>query len=425
MASARRRAEIASATPKVGPLYTLAIVLAALGAGLAAFILVIHQRMAASNGNYTSFCDVSARVSCDVVLGSVYAKVLGLPVAAWGLLAFLAAAAIALAMTRAGGQVRLRLAELLLGLSGSMVAIALYFLFVSAAVIRVACPLCLSLDAATLGLFGAAWGIARLLRPVAPAGWPSWPLVGGFAAASAVAVAGLAASQLSGTSAVGPLAVADVRDRDPRFYAYYVSQPLAEGVPSEGGFAEGPGDAPITIVEFTDFECPYCARAYQDLRAALSTGAPDVRVVVRNFPLSSECNPNIETVVHDDACRAAAAAFCAADGGRFAEYQSLLFGNQEALDATSLANFAARVGLDREEFSRCIESPGTKARVAADVAAGTAAGVKSTPTFFMNGRRIAGGFQTVDQYRYAIAVERDLLTRDGAAKTGPGAAAKP
>lgn len=424
MASARRRAEIASATPKVGPLYTLAIVLAALGAGLAAFILVIHQRMAASGGNYTSFCDVSARVSCDVVLGSVYAKVFGLPVAAWGLLAFLAAGAIALAMTRASGQGRLRLAELLLGLSGSMVAIALYFLFVSAAVIRVACPLCLTLDAATIGLFGAAWGIVRLLRPVAPAGWPSWSLVGAFAAGSAVAVAGLAAAQLSGTSASGPLGVAEVRERDPRFYAYYVSQQRAEGVPTEGGFAEGPADAPVTIVEFTDFECPYCARAYQDLRAALS-GVPDVRVVVRNFPLSSDCNPNIETVVHDDACRAAAAAFCAADKGRFAEYEALLFGNQEALDAASLANFAARVGLDREEFARCIESPGTKARVAADVAAGTAAGVKSTPTFFMNGRRIAGGFQTVDQYRYAIAVERDLLARDGAAKTGPAAATKP
>lgn len=414
-----------SATPKVGSLYTLATVLAATGAGLAALILVIHQRMAASHGTYTSFCDVSARVSCDVVLGSAYATVLGLPVAAWGLLSFLAAGGLALLSRGAAPGTRLRLAELLLGLSGAMIAISLYFLFVSAAVIGVACPLCLSLDAAAVALFATALAIVRLLRPVAPAGWPSRPLLAAAAAASAVAVGGLAALQMSGAAPATGLDTAGVRERDPRFYAYYVSQQVIGDVPREGGFAEGPADAPITIVEFTDFECPYCARAFLDLRTALGSGASDVRVVVHNFPLNADCNPKIETKVHASACRAAAAAVCAAAGGRFAEYQPLLFGNQGALDDASLREYAAQAGLDRERFAACLDDPATRARVDADVAAGIAAGVQSTPTFFINGRRIAGGFQTIDQYLYALAVERDLLAREGGPKAAPSPTGQP
>lgn len=395
----------------------MAVILSGLGAALGAVILLIHHRMAASQGAYTSFCDVSAKVSCDVVLGSVYANVLGLPVALWGILACVAAGVLAWAVGRSTGQARLNAAAALAALAAVMLAISLWFLSLSALVIGVACPLCLSLDAVVLLLFAAAVAILRQLRASAPVGWPSWGYVGGVAAASLVSVLGLAGLQVGARGAGGPLSIAEVRQRDPRFYAFYVSQQLVDAAPADGGQSIGRPDAPVTIVEFTDFECPYCARAYQDLKAAIGD-SPDVRVVVRNFPLNSKCNPQLQAEVHANACRAANAAACAAAQGRFKEFQGLLFENQSSLDPASLAGFADKAGLDGAEFARCLDSPAASAAVAADVAAGAAAGVTSTPTFFINRRRIPGGFQSAEQYRYALAIEREL-----AAQAAPKAAA--
>ena len=154
----------------------------------------------------------------------------------------------------------------------------------------------------------------------------------------------------------------------------------------------------------------------QDLKTALAD-APDVRVVVRNFPLNAKCNPQLQAEVHANACLAAIAGTCAGAQGRFKEFQGLLFENQSSLDRASLSGFAGRAGLDTAEFARCLDSPAASAAVAADVAAGAAAGVTSTPTFFINGRRIPGGFQGVEQYRYALAIEREL-----AAASAPKAA---
>ncbi|MFM7142843.1 MAG: thioredoxin domain-containing protein [Alphaproteobacteria bacterium] len=407
MERARRTAQIAPATQNIGALPTVALILSGLGAALGAVILFIHHRMAASQGAYTSFCDVSAKVSCDVVLGSVYANVLGLPVALWGVLACLAAGALAWAVGRSTGTARLNAALGLAALAAVMLAISLWFLSVSAFVIRVACPLCLSLDAIVLLLFAAAVAILRQLRAGAPEGWPSWGYLGGVAAAAIASVLGLAGLQVGARGAGGPVTVAEVRERDPRFYAFYVSQQLVDSVPTDGGQVIGKADAPVTIVEFTDFECPYCGRAYQDLKTALAD-SPDVRVVVRNFPLNSKCNPQVQTDVHANACLAAIAGACAGAQGRFQEFQGLLFENQANLDRASLAGYAGRAGLDGAEFARCLDSPAASAAVAADVAAGAAAGVTSTPTFFINNRRIPGGFQGADQYRYALAIEREL-----------------
>jgi len=392
--------------------------LSALGAALGAVILFIHQRMAASQGAYTSFCDVSSKVSCDVVLGSVYANVLGLPVALWGVLACLAAGVLAWLVARSTGTARRNAAAALAALAAVMLAISLWFLSISAFVIGVACPLCLSLDAVVLLLFAASVAILRQLRASAPADWPSWGYVGGVAAASLASVLGLAGLQVAAPGGGGPLSVAEVKQRDPRFYAFYVSQQLVDSMPTDGGQVIGRPDAPVTIVEFTDFECPYCARAYQDLKAAL-VGSDDVRVVVRNFPLNSKCNPQVQTEVHADACLAAVAASCAAAQGRFEPFQGLLFGNQSSLDRASLVGFAGRAGLDAAQFERCLDSPAASAAVAADVAAGTTAGVTSTPTFFINNRRIPGGFQGVDQYRYALAIERELAASAAPKATKP------
>ncbi len=156
-------------------------------------------------------------------------------------------------------------------------------------------------------------------------------------------------------------------------------------VATEGRPQRGADDAPITIVEFTDYECPFCGRYIRETYPALMSEYGDrMRYVVRNFPLSS---------IHPNARKAAEAAECAFDQGRFWEYHDALFQNQEALDVPSLKAYADELGLDVASFSTCLDSGAKREVVAADHRDALAHGVNGTPTFFVNGRMLVGAQQ--------------------------------
>jgi NhaA family Na+:H+ antiporter len=205
--------------------------------------------------------------------------------------------------------------------------------------------------------------------------------------------------------------VAEVQAADPKFYELYTKLPVVEA-----GDAVGPGthvkgrdDAVLTIVEFSDFECPACGHAFADLRDLIRT-RPDVKLVFRHFPLDSRCNPRVQHQLHPDACLAAAAAECAGQLGRFWEYHDLLFEHQKALDRDNLFRYARELGLDIPAFRACLDDPATMDRIATDVEAGSRLGVESTPTIFINGRRIAGALDR-PYYDFAIVIEKDMLAR--------------
>jgi protein-disulfide isomerase len=156
-------------------------------------------------------------------------------------------------------------------------------------------------------------------------------------------------------------------------------------VATEGRPQLGADDAPITIVEFTDYECPFCGRYIRETYPALLAEYGDrMKYVVRNFPLSS---------IHPNARKAAEAAECAFDQGQFWEYHDVLFQNQEALDVPSLKTYADELGLDVESFSTCLDSGAKREVVAADHRDALAHGVNGTPTFFVNGRMLVGAQQ--------------------------------
>ncbi len=139
----------------------------------------------------------------------------------------------------------------------------------------------------------------------------------------------------------------------------------------------GSGDAPVTIVEFSDYECPFCRRhfssTFQELKAAyIDTGK--VRYVFRDFPLEK---------IHPDAKKAAEAAHCAGDQGKFWEFHDTLFGHQGALKLSDLRTMATDIKLDAVSFNSCLESGKFGKAVDADLAAGSAAGVNGTPGFFI------------------------------------------
>ncbi|MFH2020998.1 MAG: DsbA family protein [archaeon] len=139
------------------------------------------------------------------------------------------------------------------------------------------------------------------------------------------------------------------------------------------------GTAKITIEEFSDFECPFCARAYPTVNQILDEYGSDVKVVYKHFPLS----------FHPLAQKAAEASECARDQGKFEEYHNILFESRE-MDIDSLKKHAADLGLDVAKFSTCLDSGAKVDKVKADFTEGQQRGVSGTPTFFINGQSLVG-----------------------------------
>ena len=171
---------------------------------------------------------------------------------------------------------------------------------------------------------------------------------------------------------------------------------LATPVDPEVDHVRGTEGAPVTIVEYGDFECPYCGQAEVALRDLAAARGGDLRFVYRHLPLSE---------VHERAELAAEAAEAAGAQGRFWDFHDLLFAHQEALSLADLRAHAADLGLDVERFASDVDERRHALRVARDVGSADASGVAGTPTFFVNGRRHHGPF---DLESLLAVVDREL-----------------
>jgi len=159
--------------------------------------------------------------------------------------------------------------------------------------------------------------------------------------------------------------------------------------------AKGPADAPITIVEFSDFQCPYCSRAEAVVKQILENYKDKVRFVYRDFPLP----------MHPNATKASEAAQCAKEQGKYWEYHDALYADQSKLAEADLQATAERLGLKTEAFKTCLESGKYEAEVSKDVADGQKAGVGSTPSFFINGIPVVGARE---YSTFAEIIDREL-----------------
>src|ERR1700686_3481812 len=146
---------------------------------------------------------------------------------------------------------------------------------------------------------------------------------------------------------------------------------------------QGSARARVTLVEYGDYECPFCGQAYIVAKALQKRFKDHLRFVFRNFPLSQ---------AHPHAAHAAQAAEAAAAQGRFWEMHDLLYENQQALEDEDLVGYAGAVGLDVPLFIRQMAEPHIVARVREDFLSGVRSGVNGTPTFFINGVRHDGSY---------------------------------
>jgi protein-disulfide isomerase len=167
---------------------------------------------------------------------------------------------------------------------------------------------------------------------------------------------------------------------------------------SEGGQIIGPENAPVTMAVFSDFQCPYCARAVRPMRILMSKYPDKVKMVFHHFPLSG----------HPAARPAAIAAECAAIQGRFVQYHDALFKNQRALGNRTWESFAQEAGVaDITAFQQCVAQNATAAKVDAGLALGETVGIRGTPTVYINGVQYNGTGMT----ELTQLVEDALTTR--------------
>lgn len=157
-----------------------------------------------------------------------------------------------------------------------------------------------------------------------------------------------------------------------------VLEPYRMTIPADNiapGATKGPKDAPITVVEFADYECPYCARAADSFNVAAAKYPGKIRVIYRDFPLD----------FHPNAVPAAIAARCAGRQGKYFEMHDRLYQNQQALDPPALKTHAQAIGLDIAKYDACYADPAHLAGIAGDQTLGKTLGVEGTPAYFVNG----------------------------------------
>ncbi|KAB2962601.1 MAG: thioredoxin domain-containing protein, partial [Thermoanaerobaculia bacterium] len=179
-------------------------------------------------------------------------------------------------------------------------------------------------------------------------------------------------------------------------------------VAEAGAPARGPAGAPVVLIEFSDFECPFCSRVVPAVQQVEETYGEQVRVVFRQFPLN----------IHPNAQKAAEASLCAHEQGKFWELHDAMFAAQRELGVEQLKTKAAGLGLDAASFNACLDSGKFAPQVAADLADGQKAGVTGTPAMFVNGRFVSGAvpFETLEKLIDDELSRKGIAPKKAAAK---------
>jgi protein-disulfide isomerase/uncharacterized membrane protein len=411
-------------------------------AAVSGLLLLQHYRVGAAVAAVGQVCGEGAQSGCETVAQSPYAEVRRVPLAALGL-AFSASLAVLLLLAAvAGAEARTAAALLAFGALLLALAIDLVLLGVQLFAIRAFCRLCLLTYAINALAVVLVRPIQRRFVAVReglglPAGRAAF---GGWAVATVAILAAVLAGSLAlryrerlhstsilglpaaGTPAALPSAGApaaagsdaqryqeearaaqeqarrlqDILDDATKLDEYLTQKARRDfeqgpvrtfnlkGVPFKG-----PAEAPIRVVEFSDFLCPFCRQIASAFAGYIPQSANRVVVYFKNYPLDSACNSTLKQPVHSGACNVALGAICANDQGKFWPYHDRVFSapptNPQVSDVVSMAREA---GLDAGALEACVNNPATRQKLGTDIAEGIQAQVQGTPTLFINGKKL-------------------------------------
>jgi uncharacterized membrane protein/protein-disulfide isomerase len=382
----------------------LLVAFALLGLAASSAATYVHYNLI-QNPDYSSFCDINATVSCKAAYLSRYGSVAGVPVAVGGVLFF---SWVLLMVWGSRGKSRIKdsAPAYIFAVSTLALAVVLYLAYASFFVLKEVCPLCVATYVGVIGIFVISGGASsvpmsslpvRALRDLRVLAATPLALVVAllFVAGAAWGTTRFPHQQDRPSSEPPKPLSADQRTE---FERWWDVQPRSASFPYDNQGAK------VLIVEFADFQCPQCRVQYIALKPVFDAYAEskDVKVVMKQYPLNSDCNSFVPTRMHNAACDAAAAAVMARSKGQFEKMQDWLFMHQDQLspstirdaltDITGIKDFDAQKDKALQE-------------VKTDISIGSSLQVNSTPSFFVNGKRIPGGGLPPQYFKEAIELE--------------------
>jgi len=345
-----------------------------------ACVLTREHYLFHTDPSYLSFCDFSEGFTCKGVALNSWSVLFGVPVSVWGILGTLMLGFTGLCLRGRSSNARAAAGALLLiaaGAVGSSVVLSAISTFLIGAL----CPLCLVSHALNIAVAATAVLAARKL--------------GGLRACLLAFLDVLRAHWLRSATAAAALSTAVV-SLIVGYPAYWVrgmvppsSAAMHAGVTDRGEPWIGAEHPDVTIVEYSDYQCPHCRRAHQEVRKAVAENPSCLRLVHCQFPLDQTCNPTVSRKMHERACDLACMAGCAAEQGKFWEANDFLFDCEDAESLTG-ESFAEALSLDRDALGQCLASERVRAAVQRDIEQAVSLGVRGTPTFVVEGRLFPG-----------------------------------
>jgi len=372
---------------------TLILVLAAIGLGASTMSSYVHYKLL-TDASYTSACDVSATISCTQAYLSPYGSLLGVPVALGGVIFFAMVLVIAGVAGRPGSKTRENAPGYIFALSTLGLSFVLYLAWASYFVLKTFCILCAITYVAVIAIFIISGGATTFPMKTLPdrarrdvRTLVSSPLalaiallfVAGSAAAVSVFPRDAAAGGVAAAAQAQPLPqVTD--DERAKIAQWWEVQPKVEVPVPADGFK-------VLIVKFNDYQCPACKLTFEQYKQILPKyiAGGQVKYVVKQYPLEPECNPGVPNVVHNASCEAAAAVIMARSKGTSDKLEDWIFAHlgPPLLTPDQVKDAAKTVGGITDFDAQYLR---VKEELRTDAGLGQLLGVKSTPTFYINGR---------------------------------------
>jgi protein-disulfide isomerase/uncharacterized membrane protein len=376
------------------------IILAVAGLLVSLYLYSMHVALMKGEIKGSPLCGADGGFGCQSVAASQYSSMMGLPLASWGALFYSSLVLLgvgAVIFWRDSGRVYLRWIFWLVILG---LAIDLFLGYLMLFSIRSVCWLCISTYAINFAIFlvllKRVWKEPKPripLRDIFPGAKNAQDgevyyrnsikslLVGGILIAS---VAGVAGSQFISQALTG-----DDRERLEKLKLHLARQKIRT-VTIDNRPIMGTDNSNVTVVEFSDFLCPYCAIAAKYLKLSSASNPDAARFVFRHYPLDASCNRSVSANIHPGACLLAEGSACANEQNRFWDYHDIAFETKGKISKNVVMDIASNIGLDLNEFKNCLNSGRGIKVVKEDIDAAIRAGVKSTPTLFINGRGLRG-----------------------------------
>jgi protein-disulfide isomerase/uncharacterized membrane protein len=392
-----------SLAPKSPTLWWSATAVAFVGVLLSLYSIKHHNDYRA-NGHTEAFCNISSDVSCDAVAASKYSEIAGVPLGVLGAGYFLAMLILSATVAR-GHKTRSDHEPAWFVLVGFGIVSSLVLGWISIGVIGKLCVVCLATYACTLAQAAIAF---LLLKDGDQRDFSFKKTTNGLVTSILTVALSIVAFNFLKPASELPPELQDVAGKHDNLRPPG-SQIPAKEIPVNRTQYSGAGedyrlgrdDAKVTLVEFADYQCPACADAKTVIDELHKVMGDRVLIVFKNYPLSNQCNRQMQSNMHQYSCDIARLARCAGQSGKFWEFHRKAFDDQKNASLEQAKIWGKGVGMSDSQMDACLKSDEILAKIQDDVDLGDRVGVDGTPTIFINGQKYTGR-RTVQDLRAVI-----------------------